>query len=130
MNAALYRFFDTDGRLLYVGVAMDPDRREIGHRSNSPWHHLATQRTDEWLSSRPEAVAAEKRAIQSEHPAFNRRDYVRHAPTMRPVTTLLGRQELAKIDELAAEEERDRSSMIRLLLREALAARERKGGHR
>jgi hypothetical protein len=43
-----------------------------------------------------------------------------------PVTVRLSPDGLAEVDKLAADEERDRSSMIRLLLREALAARQRK----
>lgn len=43
-----------------------------------------------------------------------------------PVTVRLSPEGLAEIDKLAEADERDRSAMIRLLLREALAARQRK----
>jgi hypothetical protein len=42
-----------------------------------------------------------------------------------PVTVRLTPQGLAEIDRMADDEERDRSSMIRLLLREAVAARQK-----
>jgi predicted transcriptional regulator len=44
-----------------------------------------------------------------------------------PVTVRLSPDGLAEIDKLATAEERDRSSMIRILLREAVAARHIKG---
>jgi hypothetical protein len=53
--------------------------------------------------------------------------YMSREPDSRvPVTVRLSPDGLAKIDALAAEEERDRSAMVRLLLREALEARSRK----
>jgi hypothetical protein len=42
-----------------------------------------------------------------------------------PVTVRLTVAGLAEIDRLASDEERDRSSMIRLLLKEAVAARQK-----
>jgi hypothetical protein len=55
MRTALYRHFDADGRLLYVGISMQD---------------IATVRI-EWFYSRKEALQAELRAITTENPAHN-----------------------------------------------------------
>lgn len=44
-----------------------------------------------------------------------------------PVTVRLSVAGLAEIDRMAEAEERDRSSMIRILLKEAVAARQKRG---
>lgn len=42
MNHTLYRFFDEDGKLLYVGRTMDPAKRLAKHRLLKPfWLHTA-----------------------------------------------------------------------------------------
>lgn len=70
--SALYRFFDADGRLLYVGITKDPDKREREHALRSPWHPHAKSRTIEWHGSREAALDAERAAIHEEAPLFNR----------------------------------------------------------
>jgi hypothetical protein len=42
-----------------------------------------------------------------------------------PITVRLSKPGLAEIDQMAEDEERDRSSMIRLLLKEAVEARKK-----
>jgi hypothetical protein len=44
-----------------------------------------------------------------------------------PVTVRLSAAGVAEIDKLARSEERDRSAMIRILLKEAVAARQKRG---
>lgn len=44
-----------------------------------------------------------------------------------PVTVRLAKLGLAEIDSMAEAEDRDRSSMIRVLLKEAIAARQKPG---
>lgn len=71
-RTALYRHFDANGNLLYIGISKDPDGRWMAHRGNrEPWVHQAARRTDEWHNSRPEALAAEAKAIRAERPPFN-----------------------------------------------------------
>lgn len=48
---------------------------------------------------------------------------VEKKPPREAVTIRLGSEGLAKVDELAAKEDRTRSDMIRILVGEALAAR-------
>lgn len=68
----LYRYFDEFGRLLYVGISKDADKRDGQHASLSSWHQFATQRTLEEFESRDEAMDAEALAIRDECPVFNR----------------------------------------------------------
>lgn len=70
--SCLYRYFDADGNLLYVGIAKDPDKRRREHERTSQWLHLATERTVEWYDDRDSALAAERRAIRDERPIHNR----------------------------------------------------------
>lgn len=69
--SCLYRFFGDDGRLLYVGIAKDPDKRRREHAKLSAWFPLAANRTLEWFDDRDSALAAERAAIRSESPIHN-----------------------------------------------------------
>ncbi|MFB7359576.1 GIY-YIG nuclease family protein [Streptomyces gardneri] len=70
---ALYRFFDADGRLLYVGITKDLQTRFATHArtKHGSWWPLVARRTVEWFSDRPTASRAEICAIKSEDPAYN-----------------------------------------------------------
>lgn len=67
----LYRLFDTDDRLLYIGIAGNPGRRFEQHRITKRWwREVATIRL-EHFDHRREAESAEISAIVNEHPAYN-----------------------------------------------------------
>lgn len=68
---ALYRLYDRDGNLLYVGVTNNLRRRWDMHSRDQTWWHLVTRREAEWLPDRASAEAAEITAIQDERPRFN-----------------------------------------------------------
>jgi predicted GIY-YIG superfamily endonuclease len=70
---ALYRFFDAGQQLLYVGVSGQPGERWARHRRESPWWRTAMFVAVEILPSMHAALDAEREAIQSETPAFNKR---------------------------------------------------------
>lgn len=70
-RTALYRHFDSDGRLLYIGIASDPETRRKQHQRNSRWARLSDDMAVEWFTTRGEAEAAERAAIASERPIFN-----------------------------------------------------------
>ncbi|REF00360.1 hypothetical protein DFJ69_5892 [Thermomonospora umbrina] len=72
-RAALYRYFDADEVLLYVGITGDLMRRERSHVKRSSWMEFMARSTVERFSSREEAEAAEVAAIGSELPLFNAR---------------------------------------------------------
>jgi len=67
----VYRYFDADGGLLYIGVAFDVLKRAEGHRRHAEWWPLAATYTEELFPTRTAALAAEAEAIRTEHPLFN-----------------------------------------------------------
>ena len=67
----LYRQFDCDGVLLYVGVSENAQRRQIAHRYSS-WAGQIAKVTVEDFPTKAAAHAAERAAILAEAPMFNR----------------------------------------------------------
>lgn len=70
-RVALYRHFDEDGVLLYVGVTNNLDSRTRSHTRHSQWSIFAARSEAEFFDTRAEALAAERRAIKEEQPLFN-----------------------------------------------------------
>jgi hypothetical protein len=71
-DTALYRYRDTAGRLLYIGITYSLGGRERGHSRSSIWMQLVASSTVERRPEREDALAAEREAIETEHPLFNR----------------------------------------------------------
>ena len=69
MTGAVYRFFASDGTLLYVGRSMTALARLAQHEVGAPWFNEAATITIEYHADAPEA---ERRAILSERPRHNR----------------------------------------------------------
>ncbi|WP_435110204.1 GIY-YIG nuclease family protein [Nocardiopsis synnemataformans] len=70
-KTALYRFFDKDGQLLYVGITERLGQRWLNHAQKKPWWDDVHIQTAEWFPERALAAEAEKLAIRSEHPKYN-----------------------------------------------------------
>ena len=70
---ALYRYWDAEDRLLYIGIAGDLASRENGHIKSSVWMRLTARSAVVRLPSRRAALDAERKAIETEHPIFNRK---------------------------------------------------------
>jgi hypothetical protein len=70
MTTSLYRHFDKDGRLLYVGISKNAVARLGGHRGKS-WYHEIEAVKIERHKSREHALYAEALAIQNEQPLYN-----------------------------------------------------------
>lgn len=68
----LYRHFDCDATLLYVGVAKHLAARTAGHKAASPWGKQIARITTEEYPTKAAAHAAERAAILSEGPKFNK----------------------------------------------------------
>lgn len=68
----LYRWFDVNGDVLYVGITSQPAQRFDTHKAESDWWEVAVMCRLERFSTRTEALAAEATAIQSEQPLYNR----------------------------------------------------------
>jgi len=75
-RTALYRFYDADDQLLYVGITEDIATRWDYHASKKPWWADVDRKTVQWYEGWREASCAEVRAIVEEAPLHN----VVHAP--------------------------------------------------
>lgn len=71
MRTALYRHFDADGALLYVGISLNSIQRTSQHSHGAHWFQRISRIVIEWHESRELAEAAERKAIGCELPAFN-----------------------------------------------------------
>ena len=67
----LYRHFDEEGRLLYVGVSFGTIARLQQHRVHSHWYGQIRKVTVQKFASRVAAHKAERRAIAEEKPLYN-----------------------------------------------------------
>jgi hypothetical protein len=70
-STTLYRYFDSAGRLIYVGITDDAGRRGHQHAATARWWHLIASATFEHFGTREEAELAERRAIVDEQPVYN-----------------------------------------------------------
>ena len=71
---ALYRLYDADGALLYIGFSTDPTRRWKEHRKEMLWWPEVARKDVEWLpvSDEPEVRHTEVSAIRTENPRYNK----------------------------------------------------------
>jgi hypothetical protein len=69
--AAVYRWYAFTGRLLYIGCALDPDKRWNEIKLAEDWPRLAARRTVTWYETAGEALQAELDAIRTESPLLN-----------------------------------------------------------
>lgn len=72
MTCTLYRHFDAEDRLLYVGITDSLERRTKQHKRAASWAESIDRIEAEELSTREHALAAEKVAIQFEAPLHNK----------------------------------------------------------
>jgi len=70
-KVALYRHYDKNDALLYVGISLSSIARMVQHKQKADWTGDAVKMTTEWLDSREEALEAEKIAIKEESPLYN-----------------------------------------------------------
>lgn len=67
----LYRHFDAQGRLLYVGISLSTVARLTQHRNSSDWYSQISRVEIQKFDTRAEAEGAEWEAIQKEKPIHN-----------------------------------------------------------
>jgi hypothetical protein len=70
-RCALYRHYDDDGVLLYVGISDRPVQRGKSHARHASWVQFAARIDAIWLANRTAAEEAEVTAIRVEQPVFN-----------------------------------------------------------
>jgi len=71
MITDLYRHFDADGRLLYVGVSFHAVVRAYQHKAGAEWWAQAVTMKVERFPTREAALLAEREAIKQEKPLHN-----------------------------------------------------------
>lgn len=88
-ETALYRHFDGDSRLLYVGISLSPTYRLSQHRLEAPWFRAIRNVTIEYLPTRDAALFAEKMAIRRERPIHNVVHNIGHQEMVAPEPILV-----------------------------------------
>lgn len=68
---SLYRQYDNEGTLLYIGCAGSLAARSSQHERQSPWFKLVRTISVEHFDNIREAKSAEQKAIAAEGPLFN-----------------------------------------------------------
>ena len=70
-SVSLYRHFDEDDNLLYVGIAVSAPARLARHAGSSHWAYAIRRVSIEVFATRDLALLAERAAIKKERPAHN-----------------------------------------------------------
>lgn len=71
MTTSLYRHFDADGELLYIGISLSWPVRTKAHAGSSRWFDRVARVEIEQFETREAALDAEREAIKAEKPKFN-----------------------------------------------------------
>ena len=120
---ALYRHFDKDDQLLYIGVSANTMARLSQHQQTSQWLIKAVKMTTEWFGDRQIALEAEKIAIKKEKPIHNiKHNTAMYPPVARKTLKSIRLDDglIAEIELLAEREGRSFSNQVECLLEEAL----------
>ena len=86
---ALYRFYDGEDQLIYVGISNSVLRRLAQHSETKVWFGTCSRVTLEHFPDRAAALAAERKAVADENPRENIRLRARRA-TLPEATRRLG----------------------------------------
>ena len=71
IRCVLYRVFDNQGSLLYVGATANPGQRVADHQKRQPWWDEASSMTMEHFETPESLLDAEAHAIAHELPRYN-----------------------------------------------------------
>lgn len=116
---ALYRMYDADDQLLYIGITCNKAARWDAHRRNSPWWKLVARKELTTYPDRSAALTAELAAIRAEKPLHNVASHP--SKPSRHVHLVLTEERAAKLRALAKHRGRGNSDTMYELLDEALA---------
>lgn len=75
MTCQLYRYYNSEGDLLYVGMSLSSVVRLAQHQEKAPWFTEITRIDIEHYQSRTECARAERLAIRREQPRYNKAFY-------------------------------------------------------
>jgi len=67
-RTAVYRHYDAQGLLLYVGMSSNPTKRLYQHRCRSDWAHRVVRSEVDWFETREAARSEEARQIRKLQP--------------------------------------------------------------
>jgi len=70
-ETVLYRYYDAEDVLLYVGISANMPARLGSHETDSTWMDFAARSTLEHFGDRADAEKAEQAAIEADRPLFN-----------------------------------------------------------
>lgn len=70
-RTAVYKYYDQDEILLYVGKSVQPESRDRGHQRHADWYKFVVRRTEDWYETEDLALENERLAIQCLDPLFN-----------------------------------------------------------
>lgn len=104
--AAVYRLYDAEGTLLYIGSSYDPEKRCENH-ARKPWWSQVAKRTEEWHGSRSAAYTEEAKAIWEETPRHNVASTLAYAARRRAPGTAAECRERSKAAYLEWTAQRD-----------------------
>ena len=86
-STTLYRHFDNENNLLYVGISLHWNKRTKEHEIGSPWFKEVKTLKMEEFETREEAIKAEKNAIRLENPKHNvQRYHIKSSPKPKELT--------------------------------------------
>lgn len=71
MSHYLYRLYDANDQLLYVGISKSAIHRLHQHLETQPWGDEIAYQKIERFEDRKTVAAAERQAIKTEHPKYN-----------------------------------------------------------
>jgi len=83
----VYRFYDADDALLYVGISVNAWQRVRDHRGSAPWWSQAVKCTFQRFPDRAAAEVAELLAIRTENPKFNAVESTTGKRVYRPIAS-------------------------------------------
>lgn len=70
-RTALYRLYDADGELLYIGISRKPEKRFEQHAACKNWWHLVARKVISSCPTEEAALRAEEAAITAEQPLYD-----------------------------------------------------------
>ena len=71
METNLYRHYDANNNLLYVGISLNAVYRLSQHKNGSAWYSEISKVEIEKFETREDAIKAERKAIKEESPKHN-----------------------------------------------------------
>lgn len=70
-ETAVYRLYDVEDRLLYVGMGRNPMGRWASHADQHVWWPAVARFEVAWYATRQEAAAEERRALKEDDAVHN-----------------------------------------------------------